>query len=642
MDYYQFNISSIENIPLGLDTSVSETFAKNRGINNKCTTLSLKKLKENVLLLPIHVLNILRKYKSILAGGYILNSLKEISIKNIDIDIFIINESDIKKILEELSNFLIVKAVSDHKVYNVFIGTFKIQIIYSMQFNVLDIINSFDLCTSQIGITYTSHNTNEILNDAMILFTQRAQIGLTYSCNVVQNPLNINSRVTSRLLKYYEEKFIVPVNNEGNTLPLCSPLNNNVNEEYSSMGSSFNNEYTTVKIINSFNTLFNRENIDFLLYDIISNPKNLIIPLNVTNKNIELTEFVKFICGCSDKIFNNFKLVSRIEYKNFIDTNISNFEIIIEYVSNTIVKMSIKELSSWIYKGKTIRDLYTDNITNKKKMMTFQNKNDITKLDKFWKRNKNIVFVQEDIASCGSKIFHLSTIDNLYNDIMLKYKWNAACYYYESWTKTMPIKFAMDIDFIGLPNIAEQHVKSLINYVKKENNKVQYNNIVVLKSDGNFKQSFHIIFNDIIFSNINYCKKFFAQLETLYNIRKMGADPAIYKPTCFRTFRSCKYGKNNMLQPYQITFDNGLVTLIGDDLEFFKKSLITYIEDKTKIIEIDNQSIMTKYKPTTLIIIISIGTILKTESLTNYDKWLLWSELQNEVGKNIWDSIIIE
>lgn len=244
---------------------------------------------------------------------------------------------------------------------------------------------------------------------------------------------------------------------------------------------------------------------------------------------------------------------------------------------------------------------------------------------KLLSKKKDKLLFSKDISKTGTKIYILSTIDDIVDKIKLK-----SDSIYELWDKNDPIYLAIDFDFIILPtepfsyNYLIDFITDFSVYVKhKYNITINKNNIYVLKSTDNnginySKASFHIIFRDILFNNIDLAKEFMKIYKKNNKKKKYidYIDTTIYYKTCLRTIYSMKNYGLNIFYPATIKdvtkdFSEDLVSsesyvdeeictiflgLIKD--EIIKNTFITYTANSTvEIINFPIKKYQTTYNP---------------------------------------------
>jgi len=212
---------------------------------------------------------------------------------------------------------------------------------------------------------------------------------------------------------------------------------------------------------------------------------------------------------------------------------------------------------------------------------------------KKYKRSKSqdIKLFQEDIPVASKKYnpkkFHVLDPNIIYNKMIT----NSKSHYYEFWTDSMKIEFALDLDMNGVNtyeeslDIVKKNIIKVCNGIKKFYD-IEYkiSSIIVLESDSRYsikesnKYSYRVIFRGVSFENHLVAKDFYQRLHEEYNIEY--SDISIYNQTCLRLCYSSKYGKNAVLIPIEVKI-NGVNTMTDmntnlEPYEFFLKTMITH------------------------------------------------------------------
>ena len=239
--------------------------------------------------------------------------------------------------------------------------------------------------------------------------------------------------------------------------------------------------------------------------------------------------------------------------------------------------------------------------------MSLVTKNDALKeYDKNLKKNIKLYLFQEDIkskpsAKTGRKQFLVKSI----KDIYIKTCENKDSHFYEFWQKDTPLKFALDID-LPKENLTYEKSQELLKkaitdvlYFAEQFYEHIYNisDVIVLETipqeTSQKKYSYHVIFNNLMFASHLVCKDFFRRMKK--EVALEGCDESIYNLTCLRIMGSSKIGENRVLVPMEYRID-GKTTSIGKDLDFFKKTLITYTDDINGDNFVDESFMETKYE----------------------------------------------
>jgi hypothetical protein len=220
---------------------------------------------------------------------------------------------------------------------------------------------------------------------------------------------------------------------------------------------------------------------------------------------------------------------------------------------------------------------------------------------KYYNSNNELKLFAEDKKENGSKIYYVMKCEELFNKIKVSEQPN----YYEFWTNTTNLKFAIDLD---IPLTEIDNYENSINIVKETIQKIKlsayelyqheykYNDFIVLENDLNSinyenkkKYSFHIICKGLLYENHLVVKDFYQNTHEKYNLKF--CDSAIYNLSCFRLCFCTKKGKNDILLPLTVNINNNKTfdyMLCSDPYAFWKKTLITYNNN------IHNQKIILK------------------------------------------------
>ena len=206
--------------------------------------------------------------------------------------------------------------------------------------------------------------------------------------------------------------------------------------------------------------------------------------------------------------------------------------------------------------------------------------------------SKEIKLFQEDIPTpfknkSNPKKFYVLDPNIIYNKMIS----NSKSHFYEFWTDTMKIEFALDLDmnkvdkFEESLDIVQKNIIKVCQGIKKYYNlEYKTSSIIVLESDSRFsikesqKFSYRVIFRGISFENHLVAKDFYQRLHEEYNIEY--SDISIYNQTCLRLCYSSKYGKNAILIPIELEI-NGEKTMTDMNTQltpyqFFLKTMITH------------------------------------------------------------------
>jgi hypothetical protein len=228
---------------------------------------------------------------------------------------------------------------------------------------------------------------------------------------------------------------------------------------------------------------------------------------------------------------------------------------------------------------------------------SFFKKSDAVQYYKKYCNNNELKLFAEDIKDGGNKRYYVMKLDELFNKLIH----SEFSSYYEFWTNTTNLKFALDID---IPINEIQNYNDSLNIVKDNIKKIQLSakelydheykstDFLVLENDLNSlvyeskkKFSYHIICNGLAFENHTVVKDFFNYTNDKHDLQY--CDSSIYNLSCLRICFCTKKGKNDILLPIVIDVDNDKTFnffLTNDPFKIWKKSLITNINLNTRVI----------------------------------------------------------
>ena len=183
-----------------------------------------------------------------------------------------------------------------------------------------------------------------------------------------------------------------------------------------------------------------------------------------------------------------------------------------------------------------------------------------------------------DVCSTGAKNFTFDTYKNTYQIILDTYN------RYEDNTFSYINKLFVDVDYkmtfnnkLERNNYANNIVDDIIKNINIQLDKqlnIKNPKVIVLISDTLLKLSLHIIYPEVVFSNI-YAMKYF--MKDIPNI-----DQCVYRIGCFRMYKCSKLGKDNKLVWFKgINYEKP-----EDDYKLFTDCCICY-DDNIKPINID-------------------------------------------------------
>ncbi len=185
-----------------------------------------------------------------------------------------------------------------------------------------------------------------------------------------------------------------------------------------------------------------------------------------------------------------------------------------------------------------------------------------------------------DVNGEGAKSFVFSRYDDIY-DIIKKY---SNPHFYEETTFAKSIKLYIDIDEDKLfenklerdkyANFVLNSVLSKMSIKIYQAFKIKDTPAIILISDTLKKVSLHIIYPNIIFSNLNDMKHFMHNVDIMDKVNYI--DGAVYRIGCFRMLYCSKYGKENKL----IYYDSRYYNKPQDDYLLFLDTCICYTNNK--------------------------------------------------------------
>ena len=200
------------------------------------------------------------------------------------------------------------------------------------------------------------------------------------------------------------------------------------------------------------------------------------------------------------------------------------------------------------------------------------------------KKNTDIYLFQEDIKKGGKKQFLVKSTKDIYEKI----KENKNNHYYEFWLKDTPIKFSLDMDipkkditYEMSQDILKKNIQEVLYYSEIFYDHVyDISDIIILETQpqelSDKKYSYHVIFDGLIFASHLVCKDFFRRMKE--DCELVGCDESIYNLGCLRLMGSSKMGEERILEPIEYRI-NEQSTKIGNDLNFFRSTMITFTEN---------------------------------------------------------------
>ena len=245
-----------------------------------------------------------------------------------------------------------------------------------------------------------------------------------------------------------------------------------------------------------------------------------------------------------------------------------------------------------------------------------------------------------DVCSTGAKNFTFNTFKNMYNIILQSSNG------YEDNTYAKLIKLFIDIDInMTFNNQLERNkyadfiLKNILEDINDQLEKqlnIKNTKVIILISDTLLKLSLHIIYPEVVFSNMYEMKYFMSNISNI--------DQCVYRIGCFRMYKCAKLGKSNKL----VWFKGINYIKPEDDYKIFTDCCICHVEniipvhleyandskqEKDIIKKIKNKTIKEinsvvnkdyKYKKINLDLVKSALNKLKDHS-NEYYKWLIIS-----------------
>jgi len=265
----------------------------------------------------------------------------------------------------------------------------------------------------------------------------------------------------------------------------------------------------------------------------------------------------------------------------------------------------------------------------KKEILDYFNDNKITNL---------YLFSEDTINNEKKEVKQFYGID--YKTVYLLSK-KKKFHLYENYEENEKIKLFIDIDIkdydknIDRDKYFDEIIDKSINLYTDELKKYDIINpqIIILKSSSDTKLSSHIIFNDVIFDDINYIKYFFEKLNSDL-INNSIIDKNVYRPGCFRMLWNSKLGKNINLEYYKSInykyttdkqlFYDCLLKNIPEKYQYVKinKKIEKKTDIKTESIQIlDNDTEYSKFN-FTINEIENLLNMLSQIRCDNYNEWI--------------------
>ena len=226
--------------------------------------------------------------------------------------------------------------------------------------------------------------------------------------------------------------------------------------------------------------------------------------------------------------------------------------------------------------------------------------------------------LQRDLNSNGGKTFIVNTFDALYKNIKAK---GPTLNLYEDYDAKQPLCLFFDIDFKVNSSFTMEDIKrsiknpsdttvlsvkpnivNLINVVTElyPSKQITSNTVHILKSiPDTTKKSYHIIFESVIFKNINNMKTFvleaikprFAHLfdttDASTGKKTNVLDPNVYRVGAFRLYNCAKYGSDRILKlldTQQFMGGQEEIQVPVSSVEHLKKTMVSFADPVYEVI----------------------------------------------------------
>jgi hypothetical protein len=217
----------------------------------------------------------------------------------------------------------------------------------------------------------------------------------------------------------------------------------------------------------------------------------------------------------------------------------------------------------------------------KKNIIDYINDNKITNLYLFSEDKISIKNNKEIIV----KQFYLIDYKSVY--LLSKQK---KFHLYENYEENEKVKLFIDIDIKEFPDDINKDKyfddiidKSIELFTDKLKEKDIFNpEIIILKSSSENKLSSHVIFNNVIFNDINHMKHFVSTLNDTELVEKDIIDMHVYRAGCFRLLWNSKLGKNINLEYYK-----SINYKYTTDKQLFYDCLLRNIPKEYNLIKVD-------------------------------------------------------
>lgn len=252
----------------------------------------------------------------------------------------------------------------------------------------------------------------------------------------------------------------------------------------------------------------------------------------------------------------------------------------------------------------------------------------------YLEQNKNLNLFSEDKSSNnGSKSFIVCDRETIY-----KISHTQLYNLHENYEGNQPVKFFMDIDIKLTYGIDVDPDTVLSDALKLVNSTLSIDpKYIVLSACREDKISFHVIFINIIFQNIDDMKYYMSKI----NIKNTGIDICVYRPGCLRMMNNSKRGRSHILNYYSSNYDT------SNEEAMFMDTLLTNITDNYSIITVQREKEPIRIYEYLDIEIDNWGktlNMLNPERFKNYGDWIeIGIIIKNlnptEEGLVLWDKL---
>lgn len=219
--------------------------------------------------------------------------------------------------------------------------------------------------------------------------------------------------------------------------------------------------------------------------------------------------------------------------------------------------------------------------------------------------NKDLKLFSEDIDVDSKKRFIVTDYKTIYqesyrNKINHNKSNSRGCSYYENIEKNQKVKLHLDIDHKKDNNDTNENIiNDIIIMVNKklEEHNIINPSIIILSANTSKKNSYHIIYTNVVFNDIYQMKEFMMEIKPFHNndnnlnniFEQKILDLRIYRTGCFRMLWSRKINKDNTL-----VWLKGINYDYKDDESLFYDTLLLNIKDPVHIIEYKSDTINDK------------------------------------------------